>query len=84
MIIAECEINSSSHVTVDLWRRDGGLLLRRRFHAEPDIVLRVRGTHVPRYLAGLLRNRRHVPDESQVSRRLTYLLEKRANTAGDA
>ena len=56
-----------SRVVIGIRRRDSRLLLRDQFDAEPDIVLRVRGVDVSRYLAGLLRNRRHVPDESQVS-----------------
>lgn len=45
---------------------DGGLLLRGGFDAESDPLVRVRGPHVPRDLSGLLCDRRHVPDESQV------------------
>lgn len=57
----------SSRVVIGIRRRDSRLLFCDQFDAEPDIILRVRGIDVSRYLAGLLRDRRHVPDESQVS-----------------
>jgi len=47
-------------------RGDGGLLLRGKLDAEPGALMRVRGPHVSRDLFSLLRNRRYVPDESQV------------------
>lgn len=56
-----------SRVVIGIRRRDSRLLFCDQLDAEPDIILRVRGVDVSRYLAGLLRDRRHVPDESQVS-----------------
>lgn len=46
---------------------DSGLLLCGELDAESGAFVRVRGSHISRDLSSLLRDRRHVPDESQVS-----------------
>lgn len=48
-------------------RGDGGFLLRGELDAKLGAFVRVRGPHVSRDLSSLLRDRRHVSDESQVS-----------------
>lgn len=64
-----------SCVAGGLRRSDSGLLLCGEFDAEPGALMRVRGPHVPRDLSSLLRDRRHVPDESQVSELQLKLLK---------
>lgn len=56
-----------SHVINGIRRCNCRLLFCGQCDAKPNIILRVRGIDVPRYLVGLLHNRRHVSDESQVS-----------------
>jgi len=60
---------------VDGFRRgDGGLLLCGGLDAESSALVHIRGPHVPRDLSSLLRNCRHVSDESQVSERAFFEL----------
>jgi len=56
-----------SRVVGGFRRGDGGLLLRGGLNAESGALVRVRGPHVPRDLSSLLRDCRHVSNESQVS-----------------
>lgn len=60
-------VKSYSPIADGLRRCNGGLLLRDQRQPEPCPLVHFRGPNVPRNLLGLLRHRRHVPDQPQVS-----------------